>query len=47
MDRGGENITELQPSLGLGTIYIAPLRERIDLTIKVWVQSLGVRIGRC
>ena len=26
---------ELLPRLGLGTIYIAPLHERTDLTIKV------------
>ena len=35
------------PSLGLGTIYIASLRERTDLTTRVWVQSLCMGIGRC
>ena len=32
---------ELPPSLGLRTIYIAPLRGRTNLTTRVWVRSLG------
>ena len=32
---------ELLLRLGLGIIYIAPLHGRTDLTIKVWVRSLG------
>ena len=32
----------------LGTIYMASLQGRIiDLTTKVWVQSLGTLLGRC
>ena len=32
---------ELPHSLGLRTIYIAPLRGRTNLTTRVWVRSLG------
>ena len=33
--------TELPPSLGLRTIYIAPLRRRTNFTTRVVVWSLG------
>ena len=39
---GAEKRTEPSPRLGLGTIYIAPLRGRNDLTTKVLVWSLGM-----
>ena len=45
-DRGGEEM-ESPLRLGLGTIYIAPLRGRTDLTTTVWVWSLGTILGRC
>lgn len=32
---------------GLESMNIAPLRGRIDLSTKVWVQSLGSNLGRC
>ena len=32
---------------GLGTMYIAPLRGMTDLSTRVWVQSLGMVLGRC
>ena len=38
---------ESPPKLGLETIYITPLHGRIDLTIRVWVRSLGTILGRC
>ena len=47
VDQSGEKMLESPPSLGLGTIYIAPLRGRTDLTTKVWVWSLGIGMGRC
>ena len=38
---------ESPPSLGLGTIYIAPLCGMTNLTTKAWVQILGMGMGRC
>ena len=35
VDWGGEKMLESPPSLGLGTMYIAPLRERTSLTTRV------------
>ena len=40
--RRGEEKLELPPKLGLGTIYIALLRGRTNLTTRVWVRSLGM-----
>ena len=37
---------ELPLKLGLETIHIVPLHRSIDLTTKVWVQSLGTIFGR-
>ena len=42
-----EEKMESPPRLGLGTISMTPLRGRTNLTIKVWVQSLGMGMGRC
>ena len=47
MDQDEEKKTESLPSLSLGTIYIAPLHEKTDLTTKVWVQSLGMGMRMC
>ena len=47
VDRDGEKMLELPPSLGLGTIYMVPLRGRTSLTTKVWVWSSGMGMGRC
>ena len=47
VDWGKEKMLESPSSLGLGTIYIVPLRGRTDLTTKVWVWSLGIEMGRC
>ena len=38
---------ESPPSLGLGAIYIVPLRGMADLTTRVWVQSLDMEMGMC
>ena len=43
----GQRKMESPSRLGLGTINIAPLRGRTSLTIRVWVQSLGMEMGRC
>ena len=42
-----KKMLESPSSLGIGTIYITPLRGRTSLTIRVWVWSLGIRMGRC
>ena len=42
-----KKMLESPSSLGLGTIYIALLHGMTDLTTRVWVQSLGMGIGRC
>ena len=46
VDWGGEKMKS-SPRLGLGTINIMPLHGRIDLTTKVCVRSLGMRMRRC
>ena len=38
---------KLPPSLGLRTIYMVPLHGRTNLTTRVWVRSLGIRMGMC
>ena len=35
VDRDGEKMLESPPSLGLGTVYIAPLQGRTSLNTKV------------
>ena len=46
VDRGREKKESLPP-LGLGIINIAPLHGMTNLTTRVWVRSLGMRMGRC
>ena len=43
----GEEKMGLPPRLGLGTINIEPLYGRTDLTIRVWIRSLGMILGKC
>ena len=38
---------ESPPRLGLGNTYTRPLRGKTDLPTRVWVQSLGMGMGRC
>ena len=38
---------ESPPRLGLGTINIALLHGKTNLTTRVWVRSLGMGMGRC
>ena len=46
MDQGREKM-DLPPRLGLRTINIASIGRMTDLTTRVWVQSLGMGMGRC
>ena len=46
VDCGGEKM-ESPPRLGLGTINIVLLHGMTDIITKIWVQSLGMGIGRC
>ena len=42
VDQGKERKMESPPRLGVGTIYIAPLHGKTDLTTRIWVWSLGM-----
>ena len=44
---GADKKMESPPGLGLGTLYIASFHRMTDLITRIWVQSLGIGMGRC